>query len=184
MGPKNLSIWSKKKFLIHKLHLEHVLGLLANLSGKQLGKITGYVTCTGHGCRWAWVWVWVGKFPPTRNPHPWVRVRGQVRVFFSLLATCYGLLLWKFFHLHHHCQVANTSLTVRKHCHHTPWWCMSLPPFLCGLWHAIVNGDSTCHFNTCCICYTRTTHIVRAYSNMSLSVLRALSKSLHLVSVI
>ena len=33
-------------------------------------------------------------------------------------------------------------------------------------------------------CYARTTCIVRAYSNVSLSVLRASSKSLHLVSVV
>ena len=33
-------------------------------------------------------------------------------------------------------------------------------------------------------CYARTTRIVRAYSKVSLSVLRASSKSLHLVSVV
>ena len=33
-------------------------------------------------------------------------------------------------------------------------------------------------------CYARTMRIVRAYSNVSLSVLRASSKSLHLISVI
>jgi hypothetical protein len=37
----------------------------------------------GSAGRVSWARVWVGKFPLSRNPHPWVRVRGQVWVFFS-----------------------------------------------------------------------------------------------------
>jgi len=52
------------------------------IGNKYLEKITGQVTRTGKQYGLPGVWVGVENFPPTRNPHLWVRVRGFMRVFF------------------------------------------------------------------------------------------------------
>jgi hypothetical protein len=66
--------------------------------------------------RVSWARAWVGKFPPSRNPHLRVRVRGQVRVFFFSVTESHSsppltLIIWC------HLRSLLTSWQLVSHCH-------------------------------------------------------------------